>query len=38
MDAMEISLDNVVNCLRELQDQHLLVDLLTADQLGDLFL
>ena len=38
MDAMEISLDKVVNCLRELQDRHLLVNLLTADQLGDLVL
>ena len=38
MDAMENSLDKVVNCLRELQDRHLSVDLLTADQLGDLFL
>ena len=38
MDSIEITLDKVVNAFRELQDRHLSVDLLTADQLGDLFL
>ena len=38
MDAMETSLNKVVNTLQELQDQHLSVDLLTSDQLGDIFL
>jgi hypothetical protein len=37
MDLLDQSLERVLNAFRELQDQHLSIDLLSADQLSDLF-